>query len=135
MAGWDIGSHTATHPDLTILSNEQITDELVFSKAEIAKQLNREVNCLAYPFSRYNLRVIKFAQKAGYQAGFVLSNRKLKIHRDSDLAYAIPRYGVYRIDTKKSFQNKLTLSKVEGAKQRVISFFSIGTIWHNRLKI
>lgn len=134
-AGWCIGSHTATHQDLTILNQDQIYDELTSSKNEISKQINREINYISYPFNKYNIPVIEIAQKIGYRAGFILSTPKFTFHKKSDLAFTIPRYGVYRIDTNRSFQNKLSLSKFEADKQRFISFFSSGTIWYNRLKI
>lgn len=131
-AGWEIGSHTATHQDLTHLSDEHVMQELAQSKDVIAKQLNFPVQLLSYPFNRVDARIISLTKQAGYSAACALSApRKLGNTYGN---YCIPRYGVYRIDAMKTFRLKLMNSPVEQLKQKLISLASRGTIWYKRWK-
>jgi peptidoglycan/xylan/chitin deacetylase (PgdA/CDA1 family) len=68
--GHDIGSHTASHPDLAKLSLDETRDELVRSKAVIEDQIGRPVRYLAYPFgSRDHFRSeqLPLVYEAGYE--------------------------------------------------------------------
>jgi peptidoglycan/xylan/chitin deacetylase (PgdA/CDA1 family) len=56
-AGWEIGSHTVTHPDLSRLDEAALERELGDSKTELEQRLQRPVRSLAYPYGRLNRRV------------------------------------------------------------------------------
>ena len=47
--GWEIGSHTKSHPNLTTLTDEQLLDEVAGSKDIIAENIGVEPTSLAYP--------------------------------------------------------------------------------------
>ena len=130
--GWEIGSHTHTHQDLTTLSDEQIFLEMKKSKLIISEIIDKPVDYLSFPFNRYNEKVIKITKQVGYKGSCTLSNRKY--HNQSFRNYVIPRLGIYRIDSITAFKNKLDNSGFEIAKQRVISFFSRGTIIYRNAK-
>lgn len=68
--GWDIQSHTLTHPDLTTLSLHTLQHELVNSKAALEKQLDKPVHFFAYPSGKHNDTVIKAVKDAGYLMAF-----------------------------------------------------------------
>lgn len=51
-AGWQIGSHSLTHPDLTQLSPPALRRELEESKARLEDLLGQEVEAFCYPFGR-----------------------------------------------------------------------------------
>lgn len=55
-AGWEIGSHTATHADLTAVSLEDATAELADSKAALEAQ-GINVTTMAYPYGTNNANV------------------------------------------------------------------------------
>ena len=131
-AGWEIGSHSATHPDLTRLDKDSLFEELCQSKKIISEKIDNEVISISYPFNRFNNFVLTAVEKCAYKAGFVLAHYKKNKAKFKHLT--IPRYGVYLIDNQFSFRQKLKLSRLEFVKQRVISFFSAGTIWYNCLK-
>ncbi|HEX3833210.1 MAG TPA: polysaccharide deacetylase family protein, partial [Solirubrobacteraceae bacterium] len=65
--GWEIGSHTCSHPRLSSLVTPQIDRELRESRAEIEKRLGRSCETLAYPYSDYDERVVRAARGAGYR--------------------------------------------------------------------
>jgi peptidoglycan/xylan/chitin deacetylase (PgdA/CDA1 family) len=81
--GWEIGSHSRSHPDLTQLDDEELEAELRGSREDCERELQRDCTTLAYPFSRYDRRVKGVARAVGYRGAVIL---------DSDLA--VPRRGV-----------------------------------------
>jgi peptidoglycan/xylan/chitin deacetylase (PgdA/CDA1 family) len=61
-AGWEIGAHTRTHPDLTQLSSVDLEDEVRGGKADLEDRLGRSVNLFAYPCGLYDARVLAAAR-------------------------------------------------------------------------
>lgn len=130
--GWEIGSHTENHPDLRRLPNEHVLNELKNSKYSLEKKIEKPVNFLSYPFNRFDERIISLASQCGYKGGCVLSSHRK--FPNSLSRFVILRCGVYSIDSVRAFKKKLSNSTFELVKQRVISFFSIGTILYNQVK-
>lgn len=64
--GFEIGSHTRSHPHLTRLDDEQLRQELIGSKQRLEDLLGREITSLAYPYGNHDQRVISAARSAGY---------------------------------------------------------------------
>lgn len=64
------GSHTVTHPDLTILPVARLDYELRESKREIEVRTVERVSSIAYPAGQYNDLVRERARAAGYTAGW-----------------------------------------------------------------
>ena len=92
--GWEIGSHTCTHPRLTQLGDEELDRELGASKQEIESRLGVECSSLAYPYGDCDHRVIEAAHRAGYRAAGALPTRFLAT---TELAW--PRVGIYHADS------------------------------------
>jgi peptidoglycan/xylan/chitin deacetylase (PgdA/CDA1 family) len=68
-AGWEIDSHSLTHPDLTKLSDTDLRRELTGSRARIRRAFGpRAANFFAYPSGRYDARVKRAVRAAGYRA-------------------------------------------------------------------
>jgi peptidoglycan/xylan/chitin deacetylase (PgdA/CDA1 family) len=67
-AGWEIDSHTLTHPDLTTLPDADLRRELRRSRARIARLLGQPASFFCYPSGRYDARVIEAVRAAGYLA-------------------------------------------------------------------
>jgi peptidoglycan/xylan/chitin deacetylase (PgdA/CDA1 family) len=75
--GIDIQCHTMSHADLTLLGQQdtyaakkKLFDELYLSKRIIEFMLDKKVSFLAYPYGKYNLKVIRLSQYAGYRRVF-----------------------------------------------------------------
>jgi peptidoglycan/xylan/chitin deacetylase (PgdA/CDA1 family) len=131
-ADWEIGSHTATHRDLLGLSLNEATYELQSSRELIEQQVERQIRFISYPFNRFDYNIISLAQQVGYTGGCGLSpHRRLN---SAPKEFNIQRYGVYAIDNRYAFKMKLSNSKIEQFKQRIISFASIGTILYHRYR-
>jgi len=98
-AGWEIGSHTRTHPRLTRLDDEALAKELVASRAACERALGRPCRSFAYPYGDVDRRVVAAAGRAGYVAAGTLPSRL----EPSPSALDWPRVGVYRGDSLARF--------------------------------
>jgi peptidoglycan/xylan/chitin deacetylase (PgdA/CDA1 family) len=67
-SGWEIDSHTMTHPDLTTLPARALRRELTRSRAEIAARFGVEARFFCYPSGSYDARVLAAVRAAGYEA-------------------------------------------------------------------
>jgi peptidoglycan/xylan/chitin deacetylase (PgdA/CDA1 family) len=67
-AGWEVDSHSRTHPDLTRVSEQQLTDETAGARADITRRFGVPANFFCYPSGRYDARVVAAVRKAGYLA-------------------------------------------------------------------
>jgi peptidoglycan/xylan/chitin deacetylase (PgdA/CDA1 family) len=102
-AGWEIGSHTATHPHLTQLDDATLKDELARSKAACERHLAGPCGSLAYPYGDVDARVVAAAAAAGYETAAALPQRL-----DSSEALDWPRIGVYWGDDDRRFRMKVS---------------------------
>jgi peptidoglycan/xylan/chitin deacetylase (PgdA/CDA1 family) len=89
-AGWEIGSHSRTHPDLTALGDAELDAELNDSRAACEEALQQPCTSLAYPFGAHDRRVLARAEAAGYEAPIDL--------RAAGTPLRLPRAGIYRGD-------------------------------------
>ncbi|MCL6441157.1 MAG: polysaccharide deacetylase family protein [Thermoleophilum sp.] len=67
-AGWEIASHTLTHPDLTRTGTAQLERELRGSRRAIARLFGVRATDFCYPAGRFDRRVERAVARAGYQA-------------------------------------------------------------------
>jgi peptidoglycan/xylan/chitin deacetylase (PgdA/CDA1 family) len=100
--GWEIGSHTRTHPRLTALDEQTLREELTVSMHECADHLGVPCRSIAYPYGDVDQRVAERAREAGYVAGAGLSSslKPLGAHR-------WPRIGIYHEDVDQRFRLKM----------------------------
>lgn len=84
-----IGSHTASHRDLTQLSQAEQRRELLESKWTLERQLGRPAVYIAYPEGKADAVTLKLAREAGYVMGFTIDWR---LPGDSPDMLAIGRY-------------------------------------------
>lgn len=68
-AGWEVGSHSVTHPRLTELGDAALDEELSRSRAVIEEMLGRPCRSIAYPYGVTDKRVEAAAARAGFTAG------------------------------------------------------------------
>jgi peptidoglycan/xylan/chitin deacetylase (PgdA/CDA1 family) len=86
--GFDIGSHTVSHPILSRIDASRLRTELRESKRAIETRLGQRCDYLAYPNGTradYNDDVLREARAAGYLLGFTL-NRSLNTAQVDPLA-------------------------------------------------
>lgn len=102
-AGWEIGSHTCSHPQLTKLDDAQLRKELAESQLECERRLGISCESLAFPYGDVDERVSEAAMAAGYSAAAALS-----VRASQPSPYRWPRADVYRIDSGRSFRLKVS---------------------------
>jgi poly-beta-1,6-N-acetyl-D-glucosamine N-deacetylase len=69
-SGVTIGSQTASHPHMPLLSEASNKAELDKSNARFSKELGAVPTLIAYPYGEYSLAVGKISRAAGFNAGF-----------------------------------------------------------------
>jgi peptidoglycan/xylan/chitin deacetylase (PgdA/CDA1 family) len=67
-SGWEVDSHTLTHPDLTTLSDAALRRELTSSRRQIQARFGVPARFFCYPSGRFDARVLAAVKAAGYEA-------------------------------------------------------------------
>lgn len=106
-SGWEIDSHTITHPDLTALPAQRLHYELVASRQQIRRRFGSRAYFFCYPDGRYNAAVEAAVQAAGYRAATT---------EDEGFAtpaapYALRRVRVNETDTPESLLARLAAER------------------------
>jgi len=79
--GFDIQCHTKTHRYLTKIKEgetfkqffESVEKELTYPKKLLKKKIDRDCNCLAYPYGKTSSLVAAMLKKYGYRAAFTVT--------------------------------------------------------------
>jgi peptidoglycan/xylan/chitin deacetylase (PgdA/CDA1 family) len=90
-AGFDIGSHSYSHRDLTTLLDEEIVSDLRRSREVLEDLVEGPVTLLAYPGGRHDVRVRRAAATAGFEYSYAMADTEPR-----RLPQAIPRVGMYQ---------------------------------------
>ena len=103
-AGWEVGSHTRTHPRLTEVDDDgALALELDGSRQACEDRLGRSCPSLAYPYGDVDDRVVAAARAAGYRQAATLPARW---HQATRLAW--PRVWVGPADDERRFKLKVS---------------------------
>jgi peptidoglycan/xylan/chitin deacetylase (PgdA/CDA1 family) len=90
--GWEIGSHTCSHPYLTRCDDETLERELAVSREIVIERLGA-CQTIAYPYGDHDDRVMAAARAAGYE---LAGSLPAVWPRPRPMAW--PRAGVWRED-------------------------------------
>jgi peptidoglycan/xylan/chitin deacetylase (PgdA/CDA1 family) len=101
--GWEIGSHTRTHPRLPDLDREAALEELEGSRLDCEAKLGIRCRSVAYPYGDYSGETLEVARQAGYAAAGVLAR-----HAQRPIPLAWPRVGIYHGDGELRFRLKVS---------------------------
>ncbi|MGZ8666252.1 MAG: polysaccharide deacetylase family protein [Solirubrobacterales bacterium] len=86
-AGWELASHTISHPDLTTVDAATLRREVAGSRATLRREYGVPVNSFCYPSGRYDPTVIAAVRAAGY-AG---ATTQLRGFADRERPYELKR--------------------------------------------
>ena len=103
--GISFASHTATHPHLTQLSDEEILEELSRSKEVMEKRFGQKCHFIAYPYGDFNSRVRELTEKAGYKAACSV---EIGLNRPGNDMFALKRISIIDLDHPAKFLRKAT---------------------------
>jgi peptidoglycan/xylan/chitin deacetylase (PgdA/CDA1 family) len=118
--GFAFHSHTRSHRDLTTLPAADLIDELRGSRVALEDLLGEPVDCLAYPFGRYNEGVIEAAHAAGYRTGF---STQPGFNRHGIDRFRIRRLDVFGTDTPAVLLRKVRLGTNDGSLSAVLRYY------------
>lgn len=90
-SGFQIGSHSITHPNLTDITSEDCYRELVGSRNALEHHLGHEVVHFAYPYGLFNDNVRSIASEVGYSTVCSVIER---LSRKEDDPLALPRINI-----------------------------------------
>jgi peptidoglycan/xylan/chitin deacetylase (PgdA/CDA1 family) len=120
--GWEIASHTRSHPHLTRCDDDSLRRELAESREVCEERLGHPCPSIAYPYGDVDARVMAAAHDAGYSAAAALPDR---FHEPLPLRW--PRVGVYYGDSAARFRRQtsrgmrwLQVSPLWPATQRAV---------------
>jgi peptidoglycan/xylan/chitin deacetylase (PgdA/CDA1 family) len=84
-AGWEIGSHTMSHPDLVSLGPEEMRSELYDSRLFLEDSLGITIDSLAYPYGSFSPEMVQKVRGYGYSNAMGLGT--LTSHSKGTLYY------------------------------------------------
>jgi peptidoglycan/xylan/chitin deacetylase (PgdA/CDA1 family) len=67
-AGWEVGDHSSTHPDLTRVSATRLKAEVAGSRTALRARLGINPMFFCYPYGRVDARVRRAVRAAGFAA-------------------------------------------------------------------
>lgn len=103
-AGWEIGSHSVSHPDLTRLDAAARGRELADSKAQLEQRLQVSVRSFAYPYGRLD-RSVRDAAARHYD---LACTTRLAHHPGDGDPLRIDRIDMYYMQDSARFARLLT---------------------------
>ena len=106
-AGFEIGAHSMTHPDLTECDSGRLMDEVAGAKALLERRLGREIVSFSYPHGRHNSHVREAAGRAGYRLACTSRYGLNKTTGTAAPRYDVARTEVTGTDRLADFRRKL----------------------------
>ena len=122
-AGWEVGSHSLTHPSLPTLDDETLMMELRESKRRLESELGIRCTSLSYPYGAADARVVAATDRAGYDAAAALLGVPMRPGR-----LAWPRVGIDGRDGPFAF--RVRVSRPMRALQRSYAGAAIRGVLH-----
>jgi peptidoglycan/xylan/chitin deacetylase (PgdA/CDA1 family) len=102
--GWEVGSHTRSHPHLTQVGDPaRLDDELRGSRELVEQRLGRPCRSIAYPYGDHDDRVVEATARAGYTTAGTLPARLT-----GQGPLRVPRVGIYVDDDERRFRAKVS---------------------------
>ncbi len=103
-AGWEIDSHTLTHPDLTLIDDASLKTELVDSRKLLQQKFSIPVNFFCYPAGKNDARVRAAVEAAGYKGATTVDSG---VASKSDNPYELPRIRVNGTDSPQTVAGRI----------------------------
>jgi peptidoglycan/xylan/chitin deacetylase (PgdA/CDA1 family) len=100
MLGHEIGSHTLSHANLTLLSEKNLVAELSESKKILEDIIGKPVISLSFPFGRMNRRVWDAARSVGFTAATSYA------YSGKTTGGIIPLWGAYSYDSVQDIMDR-----------------------------
>lgn len=110
--GFELGSHSVTHPHLNEVPADECLREMTGSRLALEDALGHEIRHMAYPHGAFNKSVRDLAHESGYYTATTCEPTFAKI---SDDFLSLPRFNIGMGDTLLDFISKLYIAKAPTA--------------------
>ena len=126
--GFEIGSHTVGHLDLTLLDETDLRNELLNSKTYLEDITRKTISALSFPYGSWNEKVVKIAEECGYKKFIVYRG-----HKFADGNKIIPATAIYPFDNFDKISGEM--KGITKALSDIVPHFAKGTpiFFWNRL--
>lgn len=101
---FQIGSHTLTHPFLTMIDRQTAEREIAVSKQILEQRLGQAIPAFCYPAGYVNREIISMVRAAGYALGVVTPQMPVPLSR-----YTLRRIGLYEHTDLQSLKRRTSL--------------------------
>lgn len=101
----EFGSHTLSHVNLSTINDEQLLNELKKSKEEVEKITNQECEAFAYPYGKFDDKIIQAVKNVGYKNATVV---KRGLFEQNDDIFTIKRVGILGTESFVDFLLKVS---------------------------
>jgi peptidoglycan/xylan/chitin deacetylase (PgdA/CDA1 family) len=123
-----IGSHTVTHPLLTLLSEADARRELEESRADLGRVLGRVITTFSFPYGEFDEKLGRWCSEAGYKRVFTMDPSLVSSGVEP---FVVGRVGADPTDWPLEFRLKLAgayrwLPYAFSLKRKVRRMFHIG---------
>lgn len=102
--GMEIGSHSVSHPDFSHLNEQEINNELHYSKLLLEKIINKKIYFFCYPSGKYNNHSFPILKKEGYLLALTTNSGTLI---SSDHPFEVPRLRITGDESLENFKKLL----------------------------
>ena len=110
--GIEFHSHSRTHADLTAIDDEALAAQVRGSREDLQDLLGTRVDCFAYPFGRFDARVKRAVESAGYQLAFSVRSGFNRAGADR---LAVRRLDITGFDSRLAFGRKVSMGTNDGS--------------------
>ena len=101
----EFGSHTLSHVNLSTINDEQLLNELKKSKEEVEKITNQECEAFAYPYGKFDDKIVQAVKNVGYKNATVV---KRGLFEQNDDIFTIKRVGILGTESFVDFLLKVS---------------------------
>ncbi|MGD9625485.1 MAG: polysaccharide deacetylase family protein [Arcobacter sp.] len=101
----EFGSHTLSHVNLSTINDEQLLNELKKSKEEVEKITNQECEAFAYPYGKFDDKIVQAVKNVGYKNATVV---KRGLFEQNDDVFTIKRVGILGTESFVDFLLKVS---------------------------
>jgi len=101
-AGFEIGCHSKTHPNLSYLDAAGLHEEIVIAKSEIEQMIGRSVSHFSCPGGFWSAQIARVAADAGFQT---VASSRIGTNSPRTDRYRLARVAIYRNFSLKHFES------------------------------
>ncbi len=131
--GINLGSHTATHANLTLLDQNELQRQLKESHDALT-HLGESFHTLSYPWGQWSPQIAATVKSSGYECALIVGEQTSFTTKN---LYSLPRISMTQDMDVKQFQSLLTRTSLEKELRRIYRVLyetKLGAMIHNTLK-